>query len=41
MRIENSNERSFYEIEAFEQNWSEPQLKLITTQACTAIGFKS
>ena len=27
MRIENSNERSFYEIEAFEQNWSEPQLK--------------
>jgi predicted nuclease of restriction endonuclease-like (RecB) superfamily len=27
MRIENSSERSFYEIEAFEQNWSEPQLK--------------
>lgn len=27
MRIENLAERSFYEIEAFEQNWSEPQLK--------------
>lgn len=27
MRIENVAERSFYEIEAFEQNWSEPQLK--------------
>lgn len=27
MRIENSSERKFYEIEAFNQNWSEPQLK--------------
>ena len=27
MRIESLAERSFYEIEAFEQNWSEPQLK--------------
>jgi predicted nuclease of restriction endonuclease-like (RecB) superfamily len=27
MRIENLSERSFYEIEAYNQNWSEPQLK--------------
>lgn len=27
MRIENQDERSFYEIEAFQQNWSEAQLK--------------
>jgi len=27
MRIENKNERSFYEIEAINQNWSEPILK--------------
>ena len=27
MRIENSYERSFYEIEAFQENWSERQLK--------------
>jgi len=27
MRIENPQERSFYEIEAFNQQWSEPQLK--------------
>lgn len=27
MRIENPAERSFYEIEATKQNWSEPQLK--------------
>jgi len=27
MRIENENERRFYEIEAEKQNWSEVQLK--------------
>ncbi len=27
MRIENINERNFYEIEAHKSNWSEPQLK--------------
>ena len=27
MRIENENERQFYEIEAEKQNWSEVQLK--------------
>jgi len=27
MRIENTEERRFYEIEAFQQNWSEAQLK--------------
>ncbi|MEI6091598.1 MAG: PDDEXK nuclease domain-containing protein [bacterium] len=27
MRIENPAERRFYEIEAYQQNWSEPQLK--------------
>jgi len=27
MRIENAEERKFYEIEALQQNWSEPQLK--------------
>jgi len=27
MRIENPEERKFYEIEALQQNWSEPQLK--------------
>lgn len=27
MRIENIDERSFYELEAIQQNWSEPQLK--------------
>lgn len=27
MRIENIEERSFYELEAIQQNWSEPQLK--------------
>jgi hypothetical protein len=35
MRIENINERNFYEIEAYKSNWSEPQLKRQYHQAFT------